>query len=42
MPSIDHFRAIVGQMGHFGAKYGYYVIFQLVKHTKSFLGQRKC
>ena len=36
MATIHHFRAIVGEIGHFGAKYGYYVIFELAKHTKSF------
>ena len=40
MPSIIHIRAIVGYIGHFGAKYGYYVISELAKHTKSFGGKK--
>ena len=40
MPSIQHFRAILGYIGHFEAKYGYYVIFELAKHTKSFWGEK--
>ena len=42
MPSIDHFRVIVGLIGHYGDKYGYYVIFELAKHTKSFGGKKLC
>ena len=27
------------KIGHFGAKYGYYVIFELAKHTKGMFGK---
>ena len=33
----DYYDATyICKIGHFGAKYGYYVIFELAKHTKSF------
>ena len=33
----DYYDATyICKIGHFGAKYGYYVIFDLAKHTKSF------
>ena len=41
MLSIGHFRASLGKIGHVGAKYGDYVIFELAKHIDSFW-RKKC